>query len=177
MISLAHVKRRLGQYGALWLAGFALALAIILGGMAFGLDLMVAADMALPAAWAGQGLALALGLALTWARGPSLGTSLALTLLALLLVLPLLWAPTAAAVVVAFFADRSIEYSTAYAAFRIGVSDILYPASEAIFGPGLIQTMWQGFQIAASVVGFLSALANLWPRLRRLLGPEPAVES
>jgi len=177
VISLSHVKRRLGQYGALWLAGFALALAIILGGMAFGLDLMVAADMALPAVWAGQGLALALGLGLTWARGPGLGTSLAVTLLALLLVLPLLWAPTAAAVVVAFFADRSIEYSTAYAAFRIGVSDLLYPASEALFGPGLIQMMWQAFQVAASIVGFLSALANLWPRLRRLLWPEAAVES
>jgi hypothetical protein len=176
VISLSHVKRRLGQYGALWLAGFVLALVVILGSMAFGLDLMVAADMALPAAWAGQGLALALGLALTWARGPSLGTSLAVTVLALLLALPLLWAPTSAAVIVAFFADRSIEYSTAYAAFRIGVSQLMYPASEAIFGPGLIQAMWQGFQIAASIVGFLSALANLWPRLRRLLGPEP-VES
>ena len=176
MILLSHVKRRLGQYGALWLFGFFGALAIILGGMAFGMDLMLAADTALPAAWAAQGLALALGLGLTWARGPSLGTSLAVTLLALVLVLPLLWAPTSAAVVVAFFADRSIEYSTAYAAFRIGVSDLLYPASEALFGPGLIQMMWQAFQVAASVVGFLSALANLWPRLRRLLGPEPAVE-
>ena len=144
--------------------------------MAFGLDLMIAADMALPAAWAGQGLALALGLGLTWARGPGLARSLAVTLLAVALALPLFWAPTSAAVIVAVVADRSIEYSTAYAAFRIGISRLLYPASDAIFGPGLIQTMWQAFQIAARVVGFLSALANLWPRLRRLLGPEPAVE-
>ena len=38
MISLSHVKRRLGQYGALWLFGFFGALAIILGGMAFAAD-------------------------------------------------------------------------------------------------------------------------------------------
>jgi hypothetical protein len=176
MINLGHLKRRLGQYGALWVGGFAGAIAIIVVAMIFGMDLMAAADLALPAVWVGQGIVFALGLALTWARGPSLGTSLAVTLLALVLILPLLWAPTSAAVVVAFFADRSIEYSTAYAGFRIGVSRILYPLSEAVFGPGLIQTIWQAFQIAASVVGFLSALANLWPRVRRLLGPEP-VES
>lgn len=174
MIDLAHLKRRLGQYGALWLMGFAGAGGVILALGMLGADLMVAADLALPVLWTMLGLALAAGLGITWARGPSLGTSLVLSLLALLLVLPLMWAPVSAAVAIAFFAERSIEYSAAYAGFRIGVSRVLYPLSEAIFGPGLIQLMWSAFQVAASVVGFLSALANLWPRLRRLLGPEPA---
>ena len=174
MIDLAHLKRRLGQYGALWLSGFAGAAVAILAMTAVGADLMAAADLALPVLWVALGLAVVVGLGLTWARGPSLGTSLALTLLGLILVLPLMWAPVSAAVVSAFFADRSIEYSAAYAGFRIGVSRLLHPLSEAVFGPGLIQLMWSAFQVAASVVGFLSAFANLWPRLRRLLGPEPA---
>lgn len=174
MIDLAHLKRRMGQYGALWLFGFVAAAGAILATGAFGTDLMTAADLALPVIWGATGLAAAVGLGHTWARGPSLATSLALTLLAALLILPLLWAPVSAAVVIAFFAERSIEYSAAYAGFRIGVSRVLYPLSEAVLGPGLIQLMWSAFQVAASVVGFFSALANIWPRLRRLLGPETA---
>jgi hypothetical protein len=171
---VGHLKRRLGQYGALWLAGFALSGVLILGLMALGVDLMAAADLVLPAAWIALGLMVFAGLALSWARGPSLGAALGVTVGAVLLILPLLWAPTLAAVVIAFFAERPIEYSGAYAGFRIGVSRLIYPAFEAVMGPGLLQSAWAAFQVAASVVGFLSALANLWPRVQRLLGPEPA---
>ena len=41
--------------------------------------------------------------------------------------------------------------------------------SGAVFG-----SVWALFQGVASVVGFISALSNIWPILRRLLGPEPA---
>ena len=42
-----------------------------------------------------------------------------------------------------------------------------------MLGGAVFQSVWQAFQIAASIVGFFSALANIWPIIRRVLGPEP----
>lgn len=176
MISLAHLKRRLGQYAAAWVAGFLLSGAAILISLAFA-DLMTAADRVLPAMLMLAALALGTGLvASLWSR-ETLGTKLVVLLLAGLLALPLLWAPVSAAVAIAFFADRSIEYSEAYAAFQIGVARVLFPISQW-FGDGdLFGWVWTAFQWASTVVGFLSAMARVWPMLKRLLGPEPAQET
>lgn len=177
MVSLAHIKQRLGHYGAVWLIGFLVSGAAIGLGVLFT-DLMTAIDLVLPPLLAATAIALGVGVTATWlAKTQSLGTKLAVTLLALLLVLPLLWAPVSAAVAIAFMADRSIEYSQAYAGFQIGISRVLYPLTEALFGADLMDMVWAAFQVVASIVGFLSALGNIWPRLRRVLGPEPAAET
>ncbi|WP_332678142.1 hypothetical protein [Brevundimonas sp.] len=175
MISLGHIKRRLGQYAALWVGAFLLAGAGVLTGLLFA-DLMAAVDRVLPAMLGAVALGLGGGVIASLLSGETIGTKLAVVLLALLLILPLLWAPAAAAVLIAFFADRSIEYSAAYAAFQIGVSQVLFPISQAIGDADLFGWMWTAFQWVSSVVGFVSALANIWPLLRRLLGPEPATE-
>lgn len=176
MIRLAHLKRRLGQYAAVWVAGFLLSGAAILVGMAFA-DLMTAADWVLPAVLMLVGLALGAGvISSLWSR-ETVGTKLVVLLLAGLLALPLLWAPVSAAVVIAFFADRSIEYSEAYAAFQIGVARVLFPISQWIGDGDLFGWVWTAFQWVSTVVGFLSAMARVWPMLRRLLGPEPAEET
>ena len=172
MVSLAHLKRRLGQYAAVWVAAFLLAVAGILAGLWFT-DLMAAADVVLPAGLALTALALGAGVVASLASRETVGTKLAVLLLAGLLVLPLLWAPVSAAVAIAFFADRSIEYSQAYAAFQIGVSRVLFPISEALGDGDLFCWVWTAFQWVSTVVGFLSALAKAWPMIRRLLGPEP----
>ena len=176
MFSGAHLKRRLGQYGAAWVIGFLVAGAGILIGMLF-LDLMAAADLVLPFGLAGVGMALGVGVAATLLSGQTVGTKLAVVVLAAVLVLPLLWAPVSAAVAIAFFAQRSIEYSSVYAGFQIGVSRLLYPVSEWAFGGAVIQSVWGAFQVAASVVGFFSALANVWPMIRKVLGPDAGVEA
>lgn len=173
MISLAHIKTRLGQYAALWLGGFLLALAGILIGFLF-MDLMGAIDRVLPIVLAAVGLGLGGGVLASLIGRETLGTKLAVVLLALLLVLPLLWAPVSAGVVIAFFADRSIEYSQAYAGFQIAVARLLFPIGQAIGDADLFGQVWQAFQIVSSVVGFLASAAKIWPALRRLLGPEPA---
>ena len=173
MISLAHLKRRLGQYGALWVAGFLLSGAAILGGLWFT-DLMTAVDVVLPVLLGAVALGLGAGVVTSLLSGETVGTKLLVGLLAAVLALPLLWAPVSAAVVIAFFADRSIEYSSAYAGFQIGVSRVLFPISQAVGDGDLFGWVWTAFQWVSSVVGFLSALANIWPWLRRLLGPEPA---
>jgi hypothetical protein len=175
MISLAHLKRRLGQYAAVWVAAFLLAGAAILAGLRFA-ELMTAADMVLPAALALTALALGAGVVASLVSGETVGTKLTVLVLAGLLALPLLWAPVSAAVAIAFFADRSIEYSQAYAAFQIGVSRVLFPIGEALGDGDLFGWMWRVFQWVSTLVGFLSALAKAWPMLRRLLGPEPVAE-
>ena len=176
MVSLGHIKQRLGQYGAVWVIAFLVSGAAVLIGMLFT-DMMVAMDLVLPPMLALTAVALGTGLVATWlSKKQSLGTKLAVLALAVLLALPLLWAPVSAAVAIAFVGDRSIEYSQAYAGFQIGVARVLYPMTEAFLGADLWDLVWAAFQVAASIVGFLSALFNIWPRLKRLLGPEPAAE-
>jgi hypothetical protein len=176
MVSLAHLKRRLGQYAAVWVGAFLLSGAAILAGLGFT-DLMTAADVVLLAGLALTALALGAGVVASLLSRETVGTKLAVIGLAGLLVLPLLWAPVSAAVAIAFFADRSIEYSQAYAAFQIGVSQVLFPVSQWLGDGDLFGWVWSAFQWVSTVVGFLSALARVWPMLKRLLGPEPATES
>lgn len=176
MVSLAHLKRRLGQYAAVWVGAFLLSGAAILAGLGFT-DLMTAADVVLPVGLALTGLALGAGVVASLLSRETPGTKLVVIALAGLLVLPLLWAPVSSAVAIAFFADRSIEYSQAYAAFQIGVSRVLFPVSQWLGDGDLFGWVWSAFQWVSTVVGFLSALAKVWPMLKRLLGPEPATES
>lgn len=72
---------------------------------------------------------------------------------ALLLILPLLWAPVLAVAVSAAMAGASVDYSTAYAEFRIVVSRLIYPLAAMPGEDPLIGLIWQGFQVIASVVG------------------------
>ncbi|MBU2134635.1 MAG: hypothetical protein KKA45_00365, partial [Alphaproteobacteria bacterium] len=84
MISLAHLKRRLGQYAALWVGGFVLTGVAVLAGLAVT-DLMVAVDTVLPVTLAAVLLAMGGGLVLSLMSGETPGTKLVLVLLALLL--------------------------------------------------------------------------------------------
>lgn len=176
MFNLGYLKRRLGQYAALWVGGFLVGGAAILIGLGFA-DLIRSIDLVLPVMLGGLVLTLGAGLALSLASGETVGTKLVLLALAVLLALPLLWAPVSAAVAIAFFADRSIEYSGSYAAFQIGISRVLFPISQALGQGDLFGWVWSAFQWVSTVVGFLSALARIWPAIRRLLGPEPPVEA
>lgn len=173
MISLAHLKNRLGQYAALWVGGFLLTGVAVLAGLILT-DFIVAVDTVLPVTLVAALLAMGVGLVFSLTSGETVATKLVLVLLALLLVLPLLWGPMAAAGVLAFFLDRSIEYSQTYAAVQIGISRLLMPLSGWIFGGALVDTVWAFFQGVASVIGVVSAWVKIWPLLRRLLGPEPA---
>lgn len=175
MVSLAHLKHRLGQYGATWVIGFLMSGLGILIGMVFT-DMIAMTDLVLPVVMIGVVLALGAGVVMTWLSTRTLGTKIAVLILALLLVLPLLWAPVSAAVAIAFVTDRAIEYSSVYAGFQIRVSELLFPMTQALFGSSLIGLVWAAFQVVASVVGFISALANIWPIIRRVLGPEPVTE-
>lgn len=173
---IGHIKRRLGQYGAVWVGAFLLTGIALLIAMAFG-DLIEMTDLILPIALGATALALGIGVIATLVSNQTVGTKLVVTGLALVLVLPLLWAPLAAAVTMAFFADRSIEYSSVYAAFQIGVSELLFPLDEWIRSGAVFGSVWALFQAVASVVGFISALSNVWPILKRAFGAEPGSAS
>lgn len=176
MFGIGHLKQRFSQYAALWVAGFLVSGAAILVGMIF-MDLMAAADIVLPVLLAVVVLMMGAGVVASFLSGETLGTKLAVLTAAVLLALPLLWSPVSAAVVVAFFADRSIEYSVAYADFQIAIASVLYPLSELFLGGAVFGAVWAGFQFFASLVGVISAVARAWPYIRRILGPEPATDS
>ena len=168
-MNLDLIKRRLGWYGLAWMGGFLLVLLITVAGFfLFGADVVDLADILIPVGLGALTLAL-VGVVLRDIFGRhTIGTRVAILLLAVLLFLPLLWSPVAATVAAAWVADRSIEYSTAYAQFRITVSQLLYPMAEAVSSGAAFELAWQAFQLIASFIGFLSSLLQVIAFLRRL---------
>lgn len=174
MIARRHLRRRLSQYGALWLGGFVGTL-LVMAVMVFGVrtPLAAAADLVLPIALGLLGLAVIVGVAITMVKDISLSTKSLITALGLLLVLPLLWAPVLAVVVTAAIAGASVEYSTVYAQFRIAVSNLIYPLVAMLGEDPLISFVWQAFQVVASVVGAIASTLQVWRFVKPLLyGPD-----
>lgn len=163
------IKRRLGWYGLAWLGGFlAVLLAMVVGHYGFGADVVDLADLFIPPALLIVALAVIGVVIRDLVSRETIGTRLAILLLAILLLLPLLWSPVSATVAAAWLADRSIEYSTAYAAFRIRISQLIWPLIEAISSGAAYEWAWQAFQFVASAVGFFSSLFQVIGFLRRL---------
>ncbi|NBB17325.1 hypothetical protein GVN21_18330 [Caulobacter sp. SLTY] len=174
-MNLSLIKRRLGWYGLAWIGGFLLVLlASLIAFYGPQIDIIDSADWLIPL---GLG-ALTLGVAGVVIRDliskQSLGTRLVILLLAALLYLPLLWSPVAGAVASAWIADRPIEYSTAYAQFRINVSHLLYPLVDAVSSGAAFELVWQLFQLIGTIVGFLSSLLQIIGFFRRLLAAKSA---
>jgi hypothetical protein len=178
MLNSEFLKTRFTQYGAVWLAAFGLsAVVLILGPMVAGADLIGLTDRVLPAAFAVLGVLLLLIVSLALISRETLGTKLVFALSTVVLALPLFWAPVLGAILAAWIGERSIEYSDAYARFRIVVSDLVYPAVEAVFSGALFDTVWRTMQVFSGLVGFLSAFATAWPWIKRFLGREEAPAS
>ena len=166
------VKRRLGQYGLAWLSTFAGGLlvgALLVFG--FGMDLPSVADLLLMIALPGLALAV-LGAVVRTILGPGTpGAKAAVVFLALLLLLPLLWSPVLAMVVLAWLAGASIEYSGVYAQFRIGVSQLLYPVVASIVSGAAVRLVWEIFQVVATIVGTVASAIQVWAFFQKMLRP------
>jgi hypothetical protein len=161
------IKQRLSQYAAAWVLTFLVVLVGALGAhYGFGADVIAVSDAVLPAAFAVLGLLVVGFLIVTLFDRQTIATHVVVVIAAVLLVLPLLWSPVLAVICTAWIADVSIEYSVAYAQFRITISELIYPLSEFLFGPA-ISTAWAVFQGLATVVGFLSALGQVWAMVQR----------
>jgi hypothetical protein len=172
-----HVRLRLSQYGALWLGSFLmtlLAMATMVLGLRFRLG--QAADLILPVAFGLLLLAVLAGVVLTALKDVGLSTKSLVTALALLLVLPLLWSPVLAVVVVAAIAGASVEYSETYAAFRAAVSHLIYPLIAMLGGDPLFTLIWQAFQVVASVVGFVASALQVWQGLKTYMFSDDTAE-
>ncbi|WP_297513092.1 hypothetical protein [uncultured Caulobacter sp.] len=178
MIAKRHLRRRLGQYGALWLGAFVVTL-LVMAAMVFGVRLPLArtADLVLPVAFGLLGLTVIAGVGVTVVKDVGLSTKTLITALALLLILPLLWAPVLAVVVTAAIAGASVEYSTAYAQFRITVSHLIYPLAAMLGEDPLVTLIWQAFQVVASIVGAVASVLQVWNVVRPLLYGDDAEEA
>lgn len=157
------LKTRLSEYGALWLACFVLVLAGVgIVTLGLGRDLITVADMVLPISFMILGLAVAVGVGVTVVSPASLIAKCLVTLLALLLILPLLWSPVVAVLIIAAISQVPIEYSEAYAQFRITVSHLIYPVVAMLVEGPLVAAVWNAFQIIASIVGFVASALQVW---------------
>jgi len=166
----AVIRHRLSQYSALWLGGFLVVLVIAAGAsLVAGLDLIDVADGVLPAAFVVLGAAMAFGIGATAISTAGLATKSLVTALGLVLILPLLWAPVLAVLVTAAIGGTVIEYSTAYAGFRIVVSHLVYPLVALFTDSPLAAAVWAIFQVAASVIGFLASMVQVWKAVRGFL--------
>ena len=166
----AVIRHRLSQYSALWLGAFLVVLVIAAGAsLVARLDLIDVADLVLPAAFALLGGVMAYGIGVTLVSRAGLATKSLVTALALLLVLPLLWAPVLAVLVTAAIGGVAIEYSTAYAGFRITVSHLIYPLIALFTESPLATAVWAIFQVVASVIGFVASMVQVWKAVRGFL--------
>jgi hypothetical protein len=164
----ALLRTRLGQYGLAWLVAFVAVLGLSLGAhLLIHIDLVRALDMVLPVAFAGVGAAMAAFLAATLAARQSAVTKTVLVALGLILTLPLLWAPVLGAIVAAKLGHATLEYSSAYATFRILVGKLIFPATQAVFHGAVLDTIWTAFERFAIFIGFIAAVNQLWPLLTR----------
>jgi len=172
------IKNRLSQYGALWLGSFLL---VLMTGAAASLvgsiDLVDVADTVLPAAFLVLGAAVAIGAGLTAVSKAGLGAKCVVIALALVLLLPLLWAPVLAVLVVAALDGAVIEYSWAYAEFRIAVSQLVYPVVALMVEGPLVSAVWAAFQVVASVIGFVASALQVWRVLKGMLTAPAEAES
>lgn len=159
MISPARIGHQLGRYAVLWLAAFGLGGAGVLTALIFT-DLIDATDRVVPPLLVALALVYLAGVSTALMARQSVMTRLILLVLATLLLLPLLWAPVSAAVAIAFLAGQVIDYSRAYAAFQLGVGQLLFPISRHWGDGDLLGSAWSGFQIFASVVGLVCLLAQ-----------------
>ena len=168
MLNSDLLKHRLSQYGVAWLLSFVVTLLACLAVPALShMRLVEVIDMVLPAMFLILGLLLIAGVVLALLSRARGTIKLLILLAALILALPLLWAPVLASVLAAYVMHVSIEYSQAYASFRIGVAQLLYPITTFAFG-GAAESVWKLFQALSTIVGFLVGLHQLWNLMQSL---------
>lgn len=172
------LKTRLGQYGAAWVGSFLLVLVLSLfATIVLGMEMTAVSDGLLIATLAALSFALLAGVVLTVIGRDSVGIKIVVVLLALVLGLPLLWAPVLAVVVAANLNQTQIEYSEVYAWFRITVSQILYPLVSALVSGAAIRWVWEMFQIFATIVGGIASAIQVWNFLKKMFVPPAPVEA
>jgi len=168
------VVRRLGQYAAAWLGSFLIVFLLLMAAtFLLGMELVEAADLLIPTALAILTLATAAAVGLTFARPGPVGAKLLVLLLAVVLFLPLLWAPVAASGAGAWLVGTPLEYSQAYAWFRITVSNLLYPLISAIVSGAAVRWVWEMFQVVATIIGAIASGIQVWNFAKKLFAPSP----
>jgi len=176
MLNLTSIRTALGRYGVAWLSAYVLSLAAsLIASQMLRLPFARAADPVLGTSLMILGALLAVFFVTTLADRQTWLTKACLIVLALVLLLPLLWAPVLGVVTGAWLERASIEYSQVYAGFRILVGRFFYDVTALMFGDPLVEAAWAFMERFATFVGFLAALGQAWHMLKQLSAqPSPA---
>jgi hypothetical protein len=173
------VSRGFSQFAVAWFASFGITLVVVLTvAMRARVSLYDITDRVLMIGL----ISLALGwfVSVGWAlvsRRAGTVAKLSYGVLAAVMLLPLLWAPVLAAVVAAWLSGASIEYSVVYAQFRIHVAQILFPLSTGLLHTDFVDALWNGFQVVATVIGFVASVISIWPLITQQLGRATSSEA
>jgi hypothetical protein len=168
MLNFDLMALRLRQYAAAWVASFLVVLiATAVARFLLHMDLISAINVLLLVAFAVIAVLAALFLGLTFTSGETGATKGALFGTALVLALPLLWAPALGAVASAFFGQVSIEYSSVYAAFRVLLGNALFLVLRLFSENPVIEVGMKLMEAFATVVGFIASVSQLWEVLGR----------
>ena len=161
----SDLDQALSRFGAVWLSAFGITLILTLAAAFVArASLYELMDRVLTLVLGGLGLAWMVSLVIAFGSNAArLLDKLIYLLVALGLLLPLLWGPILGVVVTAWLTGAAVEYSQVYAWFRIHVAELLSPVAARLFNVNLIDVIWNGFQVVATVVGFVAAVVQLWP--------------
>jgi hypothetical protein len=173
------VSRGFSYFAAAWFASFGITLVVVLVAAVRARSslyditdrVLVVALISLAIGWF-----VSVGMAVFSGRVSAVG-KLTYAALATLMLLPLLWAPVLASVVAAWLTGAAIEYSAVYAQFRIHVAQILFPLGTGLAQADLIDALWNGFQVVATVIGFVASVISIWPLVMGQLGRVPSSQA
>ena len=163
MINFDLLAKRLRQYGAAWLILFLLVLAgCLIGSGLLHAQMTGVIDLLLLASFASIAVAAAVAFVLCLVSRESGATKTAMIAVGLFLLIPLLWAPVLGAIAAAALGQVSIEYSSVYAAFRIGLGRAVWGIMRIFSENPVIDLGMKLMEIFAAVVGFIAAISQLW---------------
>jgi len=164
------LRANLGVYGTVWLLAFLSVMAAsLIANLIFRVGFIHVADVTLAIAFFVLMVLSAVYLIAEIFSEQPLGTKLVLCLAAIVLFLPLMYAPVLALQIYDFFGKSGLENSGIYNGFQEQVTDTSAALAEQL-GLQKFSKVLGVLQVAATVVGALAAAAQLNQMLRNRSG-------
>lgn len=162
MFNSEVVRQHLAGYGTVWFVAFLLVLAgTLVSNLIFQVSYLNTADVLLAIAFfclIALSAAYLLGAIFSDEQA---GTKIVLALSALVLFMPLMYAPVLALRLYGFFARQLLEQSAIYAGFQAVVTRTMTAVAERIIGGEYVAIAIKVLQVGGAIIGTVAAIAEL----------------